>query len=46
MITIVTLVLWILAGAIVLSKRRVTKLDYILVWVTLLIQILGRVYGK
>lgn len=46
MITIVTLFLWILAGAIVLSKRRVTKLDYIVVWVTLLIQILVSAYEK
>lgn len=41
MLNLIMLILWFIAGMIVMtSKKQITKLDYGLVWVVMLIQMI------
>lgn len=44
-IRIVTIALWIIAGILVLKREKISKFDYGIVWISLLISLIGRLFG-
>lgn len=43
-IKILTIILWLLAGMIILIKGKIDKFDFILVWATLIINLIANLF--